>query len=221
MKRFLPGDFLWLALLASVTLFFIFPSTNHVFINLTNSHPLLMGFLKFAILATMGEVLVLRLSAGVWKAPPGLAARMVVWGLIGIAITFMFSFFSAGVTAMVEKGYLPAGSGMAGAFLKAFYTSAIMNLTFGPVFMAAHRLSDTYIDMRVLGSKPSAKEVAGAINWPGFIDFVVAKTIPFWWIPAHTITFMLPGEYRVLAAAYLSIVLGIILVYARGIKTES
>ena len=221
MKRFLPGDFSWLALLASVTLFFIIPSTHHIFVNLTKTHPFLMGFLKFAILATMGELLALRLSTGIWKRPPGLAAKLVVWGLIGIAVTFMFLFFSAGVMAMVEKGVLPAGSGTAGVFLKAFYTSAIMNLTFGPVFMAAHRLSDTYIDLRSRDFKPSAKEVVGAINWSGFIDFVVAKTIPFWWIPAHTITFMLPVEYRVLVAAYLSIVLGIILVYARGRKFES
>lgn len=29
-----------------------------------------------------------------------------------------------------------------------------MNLTFGPVFMAAHRISDTYIEMRARGEKP-------------------------------------------------------------------
>jgi hypothetical protein len=41
--------------------------------------------------------------------------------------------------------------------------------------------------------------------------FVFKKTIPFFWIPAHTITFLLPPQYRVLYAALLSVVLGILL----------
>jgi hypothetical protein len=220
MKRFSIGDFFWLAVLVIVTLFFILPATNKIFVSLTTAHPFLMGFLKFSILATMGELLALRLSSGAWKRPLGLAAKMFVWGLIGVTVTFMFSFFSAGVAAMLEKGILPFGSGAVQIFMIAFYTSLIMNLTFGPVFMAAHRLSDTYIDMRAVGSNPSGAEVVAAINWADFINFVVAKTIPFWWIPVHTLTFLLPGEYRVLAAAYLSIVLGVILVYARGRKVE-
>jgi hypothetical protein len=220
MKRFLIGDGFWLALLAGITLFFVLPSTNLIFTSLTANHPFIMGFLKFAILATMGELLALRLASGAWKRPSGLASRIFVWGLIGIAVTFMFSFFSSGVMAMMDKGFLPSGSGAMKLFLKALYTSLIMNLTFGPVFMAAHRISDTFIDMRAAGDKPSGADVIAAINWTDFINFVMTKTIPLWWIPIHTLTFLLPGEYRVLAAAYLSIILGIILVYARGRKAK-
>lgn len=220
MKRFLIGDGLWLVLLGGITLFFILPSTNEVFISLTVTRPFLMGFLKFSILATMGELLALRLASGTWKRPSGLLAKIFVWGVIGIAVTFMFSFFSSGVMAIIDKGFLPSGSGSIRFFLKAFYTSLIMNLTFGPVFMAAHRISDTYIDMRAAGDKPRVADVIAAINWADFINFVVTKTIPVWWIPIHTLTFLLPGEYRVLVAAYLSIILGVILVYARGRKTK-
>ena len=39
----------------------------------------------------------------------------------------------------------------------------------------------------------------------------MVKTIPFFWVPAHTITFMLPPEYQIVMAAYLSVALGIIL----------
>jgi len=42
----------------------------------------------------------------------------------------------------------------------------------------------------------------------------VRGTIPFFWIPAHTITFLLPGEYRILFAAVLGIVLGVFLAVA-------
>lgn len=218
MKRYLMGDAVWLILLGGITLFFVLPQTNIVFTSLTAAHPFLMGFLKFAILATMGELLAIRLASGTWKRPSGLLAKIFVWGIIGIAITFMFSFFSSGVVAMMDKGFLPSASGPLQGILKAFYTSLIMNLTFGPVFMAAHRISDTYIDMRAARQKPRGADVIAAINWPDYIGFIVTKTIPLWWIPIHTLTFLLPGEYRVLAAAYLSIILGVILVYARRRK---
>jgi len=42
-------------------------------------------------------------------------------------------------------------------------------------------------------------------------NFIFKKTIPFFWIPAHTITFLLPAEFRVLFAAVLGIALGLIL----------
>lgn len=215
MKPFRMGDLLWLAALAAVTAFFILPATNRVFVSLTAAHPYLMGFVKFAILATMGELLARRLDGGIWSRPAGFFWRVLIWGLIGVAITFMFSFYSLGTAAVIEKGLIPAGEGWLRKLLQAFYTSAIMNLTFGPVFMAAHRLSDTWLDLRAARGKVSVKETLAAVDWPGFWGFVVGKTISLWWIPAHTVTFLLPGEYRVLAAAYLSIVLGVILVYAR------
>ena len=57
---------------------------------------------------------------------------------------------------------------------------------------------------------PSSKEIVQKIDWDGFINFVCLKTIPFFWIPAHTITFILPAEYRVLSAAFLGIALGLL-----------
>ena len=58
--------------------------------------------------------------------------------------------------------------------------------------------------------------VIGAVDWYGFISFTVMKTIPFFWLPAHTVTFMLPPEYQTSMAAALSIVLGIILSLNKG-----
>ena len=52
------------------------------------------------------------------------------------------------------------------------------------------------------------------VDWNRFMAFVVGKTIPFFWIPAHTVTFLLPPEYRVFVAALLSIALGLILALA-------
>jgi hypothetical protein len=211
MKRTMIGDFLWLLLLLVITAFFILPQTQHVFIQYTSSYPYVMGFIKFAILATMGELLALRLANRTWQQPIGMMYKIIVWGLIGVMVTFMFSFYSAGVATLLDQENMS----LLLTILQAFLTSAIMNLTFGIVFMAMHRMSDTYIEMGVNHEKPSLRELIETINWDAFISFVIFKTIPLFWIPAHTITFLLPPHYRVVVAAYLSIVLGTILVYSQ------
>jgi len=83
--------------------------------------------------------------------------------------------------------------------------------------MAFHRVADTYLDLKFNKDDAivSFKQVLENIDWTGFVSFVVCRTIPFFWIPAHTITFSLPPEYRVLAAAFLGIALGAILGFAK------
>ena len=213
-KHNLIRDILWISLLLLITAALVLPQTHQVFVQWSNNYPYWMGFLKFAILASMGEFLALRLAHHTWKRPVGMIYKIIVWGVIGMLITFMFSFYSKGVNAITEQGRLTLGNGLLSTIYTAFLTSAIMNLTFGIVFMAMHRISDTYIEMRVNHKKPSLKELVRNIDWNAFITFVVFKTIPLFWIPAHTITFTLPAQYRVLVAAYLSIVLGVILVYS-------
>ena len=178
-----------------------------------------MGFVKFAILASIGELIAIRIVGGQWKTPSGLFYRAVVWGVLGMGIVLMFEEFSAGTTGAITKGLLYTGEGAMQPLLKAFYISAIMNIAFAPTFMAFHRFTDTVIDMvcsegRKIGDI-TVSEVTGRIDWQGFINFVVLKTVPFFWIPAHTITFLLPPEYRILVAASLSIALGAILAYAK------
>ena len=213
-KRTALGDLLWISFLMIITAFLIFPNTRQSFTQLTAQFPYGMGFAKFAILATLGELLALRLSKQAWIKPLGLVFKIVVWGLIGVLITYMFSFYSAGVSTMLSGSTLEGWGGVFQTLVPAFLTSLIMNLTFGIVFMALHRMTDTYIEMRVSGQQPSLNELVDAIDWDGFIKFVVLKTIPLFWIPAHTITFSLPAQFRVIVAAYLSIILGVILVSA-------
>lgn len=209
------GDFLWLGVLCGLSAILIVPFTHQIFISNTQNHPYIMGFIKFAVLATMGELLALRIVSGRWIKPVGMPYKCLIWGLIGMCIVLMFDIFQNGVAGSVRNGLLFAGNGEYSRVLNAFYISTIMNLTFGPVFMAAHRVTDTYIDLREGGQNPGWFSVVAKIDWQGFIRFVVGKTIPYFWIPAHTITFLLPPEYRVLMAAYLSICLGAILSYAR------
>lgn len=219
-------DFLWMAVFAAVVAFLLTPVTHQIFVALNKSHPYFMAFAKFFVLASMGELLVIRITDNSWKKPVGMVYRSVIWGFIGMLIVIVFEFFSSGVLSAMGKGLLPSfGEGFAHNLAFAFFTSAFMNTLFAPTFMAAHRITDTYIDLgngqlsRI--AKVKLVDVVNKIDWYGYVSFVVGKTVPFFWIPAHTITFMLPAEYRVLAAAFLSIALGGILAFAKRKKTVS
>jgi len=214
------GDWLWMGLLAGISGCLLMPQTHGAFIAATRAHPYLMGFVKVAVLATMGEWLARRLAGGTWAAPVGLPWRVCVWGIVGVTFALVFDLFASGTAAVIGRGLLPAFEGGFLADLsRAFWTSVLMNLIFAPVFMAFHRLTDGYIDagngclsgmLRV-----NLEAVMSRIDWTGFVSFVLLRTVPVFWIPAHTVTFLLPAEYRVLVAAYLSIALGAILAFAR------
>ncbi len=208
------GDFVWLGVIGLVIFYIVSPWTNELFLRQTSSHPYIGGFIKFGILATMGELVSIRIKKGEWIKPKGLKWKTLIWALIGVLITLMFSLYSRGVIGSIEAGYLP-GKGSSLAF--AFFTAAIMNLSFGPVFMGLHKISDTYIDLIFVEKvkKPTLDLVLKTADWNSFVKFTLIKTIPLFWIPVHTATFMMPSEYRIVAAAMLSIALGIILSTAK------
>jgi len=218
------GDVAWLCAFCAVTAAFFVPESRGAILELTKAQPYPLGFAKFAILATMGELLAIRLSAGSWKRPAGFLRRVAVWGLIGVLVTLMFEVFSAGVRSAIAKGLLWSGDGPFSTVATAFLMSLVMNFAFAPVFMVAHRMSDTYLDEAAAREPGAARlrlaDLIAKIDWRGMIGFVILKTIPFFWVPAHTITFLLPAEYRIIAAAYLSIALGVILALAKRRKAS-
>lgn len=207
-------DFLWGIVIAVLLAVIAIPVSREIFIRFTSLHPYVGGFVKFTILATMGELLALRIISGSWSKPAGLFFRMLVWGFLGIVIALIFTIFASGVKEAMSKGLL-LGQGYPLAF--AFLTSFFTNLIFAPTMMIFHRLTDTYIDLRYKNADKSVKlaEVINHVDWCGFFSFVICRTIPFFWIPAHTITFLLSPEYRVLMAAVLSLALGLILAFAK------
>jgi len=139
------GDFLWILAFALICTFLLNPSTQKVFLAATSAQPYLMGFIKFAILATMGELLAIRIVTGDWNVPTGLISRAVIWGFLGMVIVLVFKVFAGGVISAQKAGALPfEGSQIAFAF----FTSSIMNLIFAPTMMAFHRFTDTYIDLK-------------------------------------------------------------------------
>jgi hypothetical protein len=176
-----------------------------------------MAFVKYFILASMGELLGRRLSNGYWSKPAGFGARMVVWGFLGMIIMVVFAMLADGVVSLQQKNILPSANSR---LLTAFLASLFSNAVFGPVFMTFHRFTDTYIDVRFsTGRSPSIKELIGRIDWDNMVSFVMLKTLPFFWLPANTLIFYMPGEYRVVTAAMMSICLGIILTIAGKISS--
>ena len=192
------------------------PFTRGHFETLSAEHPYLMGFVKFALLATSGELIAIKMASGTFAKPCYLIARIVIWGLIGIWITYMMKIYFLGSGAMMAAGLLPGGSLAEDTvwykLIRAFATAATMNLTFGPTFMAVHKCSDTYLALRDKNGKGvKLGQVIDAVDWKRFVSFTLFKTVPIFWIPAHTLTFLLPSEYQVMLAALLSVALGIIL----------
>lgn len=210
------GDFLWLSTILLIAFFLLFKPTHVAFVMATKAHPYIMGFIKVSMLATLGELLAIRLKKGEYIKPYGLVFRFIVWGFFGVVFALVFEVFAQGVLSAMKTGLLPKSNSK---ILFAFFTSTIMNLIFAPSFMALHRITDTYIDLgqgrlnKIFNVK--LKDVVSKIDWYNYISFVVLKTIPFFWIPAHTITFILPSEYRVLMASFLSIALGAILSFKK------
>jgi hypothetical protein len=203
------------------------------------SHWMETSFLKFALLATLGEVLGLRIKTGSYiQKGFGIIPRAIVWGVLGLFIKLAFVLFAVGAPVFVEK-YLWINNAIKSmdktlcpdvftAFdqglgwtriLTAFVISATMNIIFAPVMMTFHKITDTHISNNggTLSGffKPiQFIRIFPQINWAVQWDFVFKRTIPFFWIPAHTVTFLMPGEYRVVFAALLGIVLGVLLAMA-------
>jgi hypothetical protein len=185
---------------------------------------ILLSFLKFAVLATLGEVIALRMRTGSFiQKNFGALPRAIVWGLFGIVISWAFVLFSKGTPALLtslgwcdaELVFATAGFSW-GKLGVAFCVSVAMNTIFAPVFMSFHKVTDMHIaryngSMRCFLHPIDITCSFRELDWEKLWSFVFKKTIPFFWYPAHTITFMLPSEWRVLFAALLSIALGILL----------
>lgn len=214
------GDLIWGGLLLALAAFLVVPSTHKIFVDFTANHPYLASFIKFSILATMGETLAIRMNQKDWIMPAGVFFRFIIWGLIGMLVSLMFQIFIGGVRFASEQGYLFGET--PSKVWSAFLISFIMNMTFAPTFMAFHKFTDTYIDLYYEGQRGiTVSDVVGRIDWKGFIGFVILKTIPFFWVPAHFITFLLPPQYRMLFAAALSIALGVLLAMRKGVTKHA
>ena len=199
------SDYGFILLMLLVFALLVWPKTHQEFFGFSDRYYVLGGFMKFFLFATIGDIISYRIRQGNYRVP-GLIRKAFVWGVLGIIIVLIFTIFSQGVSHLQESSILPF-YGI--AFFTAFFTSVFMNLLFAPTMMLVHRISDQVIEDRI-DHQNSLVISLSRIDYVAFLKMLF-KTIPFFWIPAHTITFLLPVEYRAFFAALLGIMLGLFL----------
>lgn len=204
--------------------FFVIDAVYEWYKSFNAAHGMIMSFLKFGILSTMGEMLGHRISTGTYYSKTfGIIPRAVIWGFLGMGISMAMTIFSAGTPIFLEKLGMTDATAIFKSelfswqkVLVALSVSVAMNTIFAPVFMTFHKITDAHIarcagSVKALITPIPMAEMFANINWNAQWGFVFKKTIPFFWYPAHTVTFLLPPEQRVLFAAILGIVLGVLL----------
>lgn len=161
---------------------------------LVKAHPITTAMAQFAVLGTLGEAASRWLAARRIFSPfgaRGTALRMLGWAMLAVCIKYAFTGFVAFVDGLIAHGLLPE----MGAPAKALAVSLSMNLQFGPFLVITHRFLDNAIDRKH--------------NWAN-LDKGLFSLLWFW-VPAHTVTFLLPLELRIGLAAVWSLALGLIL----------
>ena len=219
-----------IAVTVLLTPFFVSDAVFEAYKNANATHPYVMAFVKFMLLSSVGEMLGLRIKEGVYTYKGyGMLPRAVVWGIFGVLIAIAMGVFKTGIPVVLESmGVENMVTAMKGTLswekvLGACCISTAMNTFFAPMFMTVHKVTDTHIlacggKLKALVTPIEFGKILSEINWKVQWGFVFKKTLPLFWIPAHTITFLLPGEYQVLFAASLSIVLGVLLSVAAAMS---
>jgi hypothetical protein len=210
---------------------FLIPDFDSMYLKANHQHPYLLSFVKFAILATYGEILGLRIQSGkYYKQGFGLLPRALVWGILGVLIKINFEIFGDAAPALLGSfGYHVGQDILDQAFstdklFTAFTVSVTLNFFFAPVLMTLHAITNKHIELtggtlKGFFSSIQVNQILSQTNWKSLWGFVIKKTIPLFWIPAQTFNFLMPEDFRVLIAALYSIILGIILAIA-ALKTH-
>ncbi|MGE3063292.1 MAG: hypothetical protein AB7T10_06620 [bacterium] len=166
------------------------------YLSFVKANPLLSAFIQFGILGFLGEVV----SYFITKRPLKeignwiqIILKMLAWGILGIIIKYGFTGMRGFLNNLIEHNMMMYMKN--GTILYAFFLSVFTNIIFGPQMMTFHRVEENIIMKR--------QGFQGIEN-----SF---KTLIWFWIPAHTVTFALPVDYQIGLAALWSVVLGVIL----------
>lgn len=165
-----------------------------LYLDWVKAQPLVSAMIQFAILGTLGEVISKWIIQKSFRYPFSFFMtiwKMLVWAALGLAIKYAFQGFTGFVEYLVGHQMLP----VLGKLGRAFAISAFMNLQFGLFLVLIHRILDN------VG--------AGKMNWKGLDKSFLS--LLWFWIPAHTVTFLQAEPLRIGLAAVWSLVLGLIL----------
>ena len=171
-------------------------------------YPYLAGFIQFSVYATGGRAALGADAGGTLADQPG---HMVQKCKLGSRRPFCypaFSVFSQGTQQAMAAGLLP---GYGNALALAFFTSCTNNLFFAPIHSADAGVWKLWRDPLSGGRHITPRQAVDSVDWGELVDFTLFKTIPLFWIPINTVGFLLPQEYRIVFAAVLSLVFGILM----------
>jgi len=165
-----------------------------LYVEFCKTHPIISGMIQFAILGPTGEFLASKIKKVKFDYTfLQILLKAVGWAILAIMIKYAFTGFSGFIHELINHNMLSQGfeDGIIFAFSKSFFT----NIMFGPILMITHRLFDNIIEKKA--------------NYTGLTGAM--KTLFWFWIPAHTITFILPAYLQMGLAALWSLALGVIL----------
>jgi hypothetical protein len=169
-----------------------------MYIQWVKQYPILSACAQFAILGPLGEIVassVVSRRAALPCSPLQMLAKALAWALLGAIIKYGFVGMKGFTDAVLPSLVPAAGVPLLQTAGYAFARSVFTNVLFGPQMMLFHRLEDNLI----LGQR-------------GFAGIEKAfKTLIWFWIPAHTVTFCLPEPFQIGLAALWGLALGTIL----------
>ncbi|MBN2281697.1 MAG: hypothetical protein JXQ65_14035 [Candidatus Marinimicrobia bacterium] len=166
------------------------------YLNSVVNYPLLTAVVQFAILGTLGEFISFWIVRKKFYNPfswPEIFWKMTEWGFLAVLIKYAFIGYQGFIDSLVAHHFLPEMS----VFFRSLALSVAMNLQFGMLLVIFHRILDNVFKRDK--------------NWQN-IDKGLYSLIWFW-VPAHTITFILPKDFQIGLAALWSVALGAILGY--------
>ncbi len=166
----------------------------NTYVDLVTHYPIYSAMVQFAILGTLGDIISKWMQQGKIFLPYKwniILLKMIEWAIIALTIKYAFVGFKAFVSGLENHHLIP----QLGKFGRAFAVSASMNLQYGLFLVIFHRFLDNLI--------------ACQNTWKNINKSIFS--LVWFWIPAHTVTFMLPRPYQIGLAAVWSVVLGIIL----------
>ncbi len=166
------------------------------YVGFLKAHPLVSSAMQVALLGTIGELLGCKVRGRGWFpfSVPQIFWKVLVWAVLGVSFKYAFAGFFGFFDALVDAAFWPSFGGS--AWWKALSVSTFTNSLFGPVMMLFHRWTDNWIEK-------------ASMNWATMQS--AWKTLLWFWIPAHTVTFSLPSHFQVGLAALWAIALGLIL----------
>ncbi len=171
-----------------------FSNLPKIYVDWVHSMPIVSSMIQFAILGTLGEVISKWVIRKSFKYPFGFFLtlwKMIVWAILAVGIKYAFKGHVAMVEALETAKMLPPLSN----FGKALAISVSLNTQFGLLLVIMHRVLDNLVEKHK--------------NWRNLDKGFYA--LLWFWVPAHTLTFMLSEPYRIGLAAVWSVALGLIL----------